>query len=333
MAAVNLLIFIHGVVEDTGPSNHAAQYDALRDALFQKQPALRARITDILRVEWGHAPFPVKDDADLCPDERLTEAENTLLNALSYDKVRATRTADDSFLNFPPDYLQRAIARPLTRPIKDTVLTLGLTDTLYYCSPDGEKAVRDNVYTQVLTQMQPYKTAASVALHVIGHSQGATIGYDFLFGMLAPDSEYPPDGVPGFVKDVQASDPAILQEYLFWRGRAQAAPQTLSLGSLSTFGSQLGLMMVRKQKLVDKLFRGERLDPTVIGVPQVGTPKWKMFYDTDDILGFPARRLFDTTGTIKEYEVDADWNPIQSHSRYWTNDQVQTEIANLIIAN
>ncbi len=324
MTNANVLIFMHGIVEDSVPSNHTAQYDALWCALIDKQPSLRSKINGVVRVEWGHAPLPLVCDDDLCPDERLTGAENTMLAATSYEVIKSQPTEDDTFLHFEPDMLQRAVVRPLTRPIKNTIITLGLSDAFYYCTPDGECAVRNHVYSQVLAGLEPHKGAAQVALHVIGHSHGATVGFDFLFGLLAPDHN------PGFVQDGQ-SDPLTMGRYTYWRERAQQG--TLKLGSKASFGSQVGLMMLRKQKTVEMLFRKQLLDPTVIGVPKRGTVKWKIFYDTDDILGYPARRLFDAVGTIKEYEVDADWNPIKSHTAYWTNSGVQTEIASLIAAN
>ena len=322
----NILLMIHGVIEDTEPSSHTPQYDQLWEFLQQKEPILSDKINAVIRVEWGHAPL---SSAALWPDEELTAAENTLLAATSYAKIKATPTADDSFLHLTPDFLPRLMIRPLISRVKEQVLVTGIGDVFYYTSSEGERAVRDHVYSQFLTGMEPYKDAENVALHLIGHSQGATIGFDFLFGMLAPDSEYS-KGVPGFVENEQSS-PEMLAAYTHWRNMAQAG--TLTLGSKSSFGCQVALMMLRKQKLVDKLAAGERLDPTVIGVPKTGLPKWKIFFDTDDVLGFPARRLFDSVGSIREYEVDSDWNPLASHTSYRLNDEVQREIAALIAAN
>lgn len=188
MPNANVLILIHGIIEDTAPSNHTNQYDDLWKALQAKEPVLNRKIDTVIRVEWGHAPLPAS--GDLLPDEKLTVAENTLLAAVSYNSIKAHRSPDDTFLSFPPDILQRAVVRPLSRPIKETVITLGVTDSFYYCSADGERAVRGHVYSQVLTGLEPYKTADKVALHPIGHSQGATMGYDFLFALLAPDSSF-----------------------------------------------------------------------------------------------------------------------------------------------
>ena len=322
-------------MEDTAPSNHTRDYDELWDGLLKWQPTLRDRIDSVIRVEWGHAPLPVQ--SILLPDEELTAAENTIVTATNYATIKASATPDDSFLGLTPDFLPRLILRPILSRVKEQVLVTGIGDVFYYTSPDGERAVRDHVYTQFLEGMRPHKNADNVALHLIGHSQGATIAFDFLFGLFAPSSEYP-NGIPGFVEDEQGS-PEMQAEYMRWRNRAQAANSdnalagSLMLGSKSSFGCQLALMMLRKQKLVDRLAAGERLDPTVIGVPKSGPPKWKIFFDTDDALGFPTRRLFDSVGSIREYEVNSDWNPLTSHTNYRNNEEVQREIAELIIAN
>ncbi len=323
----NILLMIHGVVEDTQPSSHTPDYNELWDFLQKKQPLLTERINEVIRVEWGHSPLP--KTPDLLPDEKLTAAENTIVAATNYATIKASATPDDSFLELTPDFLPRLILRPILSRVKEQVIVAGIGDVFYYTSSEGERSVRDRVYSEFMRGMEPYKNADNVALHLIGHSQGATIGFDFLFGLLAPDSEFA-SGRPGFVEDEQGS-PEMVAAYTHWRDMAQAG--RLTLGSKSSFGCQIALMMLRKQKLVDRLAAGQRLDPTVIGVPKSGPPKWKIFFDTDDVLGFPTRRLFDSVGSIREYEVDSDWNPLASHTSYRLNDEVQREIAKLIADN
>ena len=155
------------------------------------------------------------------------------------------------------------------------------------------------------------------------------MAFDFLFGLFAPDSQFP-YGIPGFVQENQG-DRAAVESYKFWRGRAQQG--TLVMASKSTTGGQIPMMMMRKQKVVDMLAAEQLLDPTVIGVPQRGSPRWKVFYDADDVLGFPTRRLFDAQGSIQEYQVDTGWRPDVAHSKYWENDKVLAEIALLIRQN
>src|SRR5215813_9831748 len=322
MPKVNVLIFIHGIEISDIPSKHTAQYNDLLEALRAKHPIIGEKIDKVVYIEWGHAlPLPAQV---LFPDEMLTDAENTILNATSLSAIKSNKTADDTFLGFTFNFPQRRLARLVTDQIKEKVFALGLTDVLYYCSPDGERAVRSHVYTQVLKELAEVENEEKVALHLIAHSHGATVGFDFLFGLLAPDSQYggePPD----FAKN-EDIPLATREAYLDWRRRAKNGQ--LALGSKSSFGCQLALMMMRKQRLVNMLAARpvQLLDPTVIGVPKAGPVKWKVFYDTNDVLGYPVRHLFDAVGTIKEFEVDSDPNPVFAHLNYWTNKQVQEEI-------
>jgi hypothetical protein len=91
-------------------------------------------------------------------------------------------------------------------------------------------------------------------------------------------------------------------------------------------------MMVRKQKLVDQLAQAEPLDPSVIGVPREGKPRWVNFYDADDVLGFPCRLLYGEAPTIVEYHVNTGIFQ-NAHTGYWRNDRVIKEMADLIRAN
>ncbi len=90
---------------------------------------------------------------------------------------------------------------------------------------------------------------------------------------------------------------------------------------------------MRSLHVVQLLAQGQRLDPRVIGVPQSGPPKWRIFYDVDDILGFPTRRLFEAQGTIQDYEVETGLYPTDAHGKYWTNPDVLASVAQLIERN
>ncbi|MCW3053389.1 MAG: hypothetical protein JWN14_2559, partial [Chthonomonadales bacterium] len=93
------------------------------------------------------------------------------------------------------------------------------------------------------------------------------------------------------------------------------------------------LTLMRKQTLVNRLAAGNTIDPTVLGMPVTGPVKWRIFYDVDDILGFPARRLYDPMPTIEEFQVDTDGRPDLAHSKYWTNATVLQKIAELLQHN
>ncbi len=326
MAKVNVLILIHGMTLETIPSTHSPAYDVLWAGLKAREPALGQEIKKVITVEWGHELIRPGPDG-LADDEQTTRAENFIHASSSYGEVRADPSPDNHLRQTPPWDLASHAARLITRPIKERVLMLGFTDAVYYCSPEGEEAVRRTVYGQVLSQLDEFRSADDVRLHVIASSLGATVAFDFLFGLFAPRSEE-----PDFIADEQG-DEAAIERFSHWRQRAQLPDPTLSLGSKTTTGAQIPLLMMRKQAVVNMLARGQRLDPTVIGVPRTGPPKWSIFYDVDDILGFPTRRLFDAQGTIQEYEVDTGLNPIDAHGRYWTNGAVLAEIAKLIKRN
>ncbi len=326
MTRVNVLILIHGMTLETVASSHSPAYDVLWHGLTARAPQLTQAIDAVIKVEWGHELIDPHPDG-LADDEHLTRAENTIQRAISYAHVRAEPGPDNHLRPTPPwDLLARA-ARRITEPIKETVLPLGFTDALFYCSPEGEQAIRKAVYSRVLKQLEPFRNAAEVRLHVIAGSLGATVAFDFLYGLIAPRAT-PPD----FVAQRQG-DAIAREQFTFWRQRAQLPVPTLVLGSKTTTGAQIPLMMMRSLHVVQLLAQGQRLDPRVIGVPQSGPPKWRIFYDVDDILGFPTRRLFEAQGTIQDYEVETGLYPTDAHGKYWTNPDVLASVAQLIERN
>jgi hypothetical protein len=64
--------------------------------------------------------------------------------------------------------------------------------------------------------------------------------------------------------------------------------------------------------------------------------KWLTFYDPDDVLGYPLRKLsaeYETTVDqdlpVNVGSILAAWNPM-SHTKYWTDNDVTRPIANLL---
>jgi hypothetical protein len=78
--------------------------------------------------------------------------------------------------------------------IRESLVLYGLGDAIYYCSTDGEAAVRRAVYGTVLAEIRPYE-GDNVYLHVISHSLGATVAFDFLSCMVS--LPLPPTGGAG----------------------------------------------------------------------------------------------------------------------------------------
>jgi hypothetical protein len=58
-----------------------------------------------------------------------------------------------------------------------------------------------------------------------------------------------------------------------------------------------------------------------------------LFYDADDVLGYPSRGLYEPNGAIKEFQVGTGAMPEKAHDGYWKNETVIKEVAELIESN
>lgn len=337
MPSVNVPILIHGMTTNLVPTRHGPDYSRLTEAIFHLRPELEGRMHLHIGVEWGQRVGPADDKEP--PDRRLSVAELFLRKNVAYSRLRGQADEEQDF--FHPDEREFSqLWRPVTDTIKDNIFCLGMTDALYYASPEGEQAIRRAVYTQVLEGLETFQFADEVHLHVVAQSLGATVAFDFLFGLFVDRSHYAPHGgIPDFVREnASSADPTVrraVENYAFWRQRAEA--KTLRLGSLATTGSQLALFLLRKQAIVDRLAAAapQLLDPGVIGVERDrpdGRIRWINFFDADDVLGYPVRRLFDSR-CIAEHRVDTGTLPDRAHNGYWQNDRVIEETALLWAAN
>ena len=161
----NILILVHGMIPDPKPGDHKVIYKALRTRLDHEQPQLREKIDAQIDIEWGHQPEAVPPGG-FRPDQRITAAENYIHQQVSFDNVSADHSADNHLLTGLADLaeLPGVATRKITTPIKETILLLGVTDVFYYCSPDGEQAIRNAVYGQLLTGLQPFRNDDQVRL-------------------------------------------------------------------------------------------------------------------------------------------------------------------------
>ncbi|GAB4458420.1 MAG: hypothetical protein OHK0029_19610 [Armatimonadaceae bacterium] len=335
----NILILIHGMITERDPANHHDGYGQLIDNLAF-YGVRKSAFAEIVEVEWGHEPPSAPNTPapleSLRPDEVIQRAEATLYDRFRYENVNNDRSPHNHLLSGVSALvdLRAGLLRLVSPMVKEQVLLLGMTDALYYASPDGEAAVRAAVYGQILRKLrrEELRHASDVRLFVIAHSLGATVAHDFLFGLFNRH----PDYVPGFLDDhlAIAED---REDFVFWRAKASGSgaegEKTLSLGALITAGGQLPLMMMRDQRLIERLARREFLDPEEIGIPSEGFAKWRNFYDVDDLLGFPCRRLYRDVPTIEDYQVDTAAMPNSAHTRYWENEIVLLKAAELIRAN
>ncbi|NRB08710.1 MAG: hypothetical protein HRU34_17280 [Richelia sp.] len=327
---VNVLVIVHGMSPHPEPKSPFQLYENFWQDLLQEEPQIAQIFREsYIGVEWGQElPLnPSIASYQIRTDQRLTRAQNFVNERVCYDKViKDPHPNNISMPMFGGDGMDFPLLTPLVRKLvvglRESIITRGFGDVIYYSSEDGEREVRRAVYGQVLEKLEPYYEREDIRLHLIGHSLGATLNHDFLFGLFARNHE------PGFCEKQFGQDG---QRFEKWRKKAQK--KELKLGSLSSTASQLPLFVMRKQKLVDMLAEKKLLDPIHIGIEKVNQLKWKIFYDVDDLLGFCTRSLYDAPDEIREYQVDCGDNPGDAHNGYWKNKTVIKETAKLLMSN
>ena len=314
---VNVLVFVHGMtpgVAPSDPSSSGGTYDKFWKALQAHKPELKNMFPDgPILVEWGHQLSPAENPVR--EDHRITEAERFVNEQVSYQNLKKHPGPNNVLVG---DWGIPGVRQIVTN-VREGVVSFGLTDVVYYCSEDGEIYVRAHVYNQVLVKMQRYVAEPNVRIHLFGHSLGVTVIHDFLFGLFKKGH------ASDFVDKYQGG-PWASQEFQKWRNKAQNGE--LTLGGLACAASQLPLMVMRKQAMVDKLFRNEGFDPADIGVVSSGI-QLKFFYDIDDLLGFASRNLYSPNHAIMDIQVDSGDLPPSAHVGYWENEVVIKETAKL----
>lgn len=314
----NLVVFIHGITPHARPAAHTPLYKRFWSALTQVEPSLEGEgFSRFAHVEWGH-PSP---GAPLRPDTLLAEAERQIAERVAFDRVKASPgPLNTLYGGILGDWSWLPGLRPVMRTIREQLVTFGLADAVYYASADGERAVRNAVYGQVLEKLRPLRAQRDVRLHVIAHSLGVTIGHDFLYGLFGKPGE------PDFL--AQSDRPEDRADYDLWRIKAKSGE--LRVGSIVSMASQLPLFALRKQALVQQLAEGAALDPGVIGVAPDGPVRWLVAYDVDDVLGFATRELYGNPPCMRQMQVDAGDTPVAGHDGYWERAEVIEHAARLI---
>lgn len=312
----SILAFVHGMVVDRftdrvapRPISHAPMYDDFWRRLVRAAPALDAAFPDrYLGIEYAHLV-----DGEVPTGDRL------LPLAQYYVARRCLPEVSGAFgrrarLGTPLE----AAGRLLGRPLKEKVLMRGLADVAYYCSPDGEAAIRAAVFGALLRAGQA-TAAERIRLHLVCHSLGVAVVHDLLFALFNPSHE------PRFAGPDRDS-------FLRWRERARSG--RIELGTWVTLGGQLPILAFRAQRVVDRLAAGRPLDPRDIGLdPAAGRVQWLDLYDPDDLLGFPGVGLYGAPSGTREVEVQTGWRPDEAHGGYWRSPEVASLVARAILAS
>jgi len=342
MTAANVLVMVHGMTTNPDACSPFGDYEQFWERLCASNRQLRGKMVKQIGIHWGHE-IPTLSGSDksiaknwgydqsthggVQKDEELTYAQKVLGNRVNYDAVRTDPDPNNILLpglfGIGTEIGLPVIRSKLLMPIRENIILRGFGDAVYYCSTDGERAVRKTAYKQILTQITQIKSHDTIRLHIVGHSLGVTVAHDLLYGLFAKDHK------PDFVLENQG-DPDSEKLFSEWRGKAQSGK--LILGSFISCASQIPLFTMRKQTMVDILYNDGLFHAEDIGI--VGSDiRWINFYDIDDMLGFPTRRLYTPNVAIREIQVDCGDTPEGAHMGYWENETVIRETAQLLYQN
>ncbi|MFB2896202.1 acylphosphatase [Aerosakkonemataceae cyanobacterium BLCC-F50] len=329
---INILLFVHGVIPHSSNFSETKLYDLLWEPV-KKQHKLFERIDDIISVNWGHY---LADTEEARLDERLNKAEEFIANQLN---CRAKSQAITNS-NLQPWW------RSLLHPLQNLIWSHPIGAAIYYSGIEGKIALQLAVYSQILELLEKYRhqiernlakkeTTIKIRLHAISSGLGTNIVNDFLHGLFSQ--------IGNRIKNdpEQAKEPTIasshilaeekqetVERYLFWR--VAALQKHLELGSIVTMASQLPLLLLSSQRVVDTFANQESLSIDEIGIPeQTQEIIWKVFYGIDDLSAFPISPLFGGHPAIEDIAIEMS-NNYYNYPNYWENEVIHTHVAELL---
>ena len=72
---INVLIFIHGMTPDKGPSDLSLTYKKFLEEILFSRPELETKFQKVVHTQWGHvkpdSPQPIRDDEKLTKVQRI----------------------------------------------------------------------------------------------------------------------------------------------------------------------------------------------------------------------------------------------------------------------
>ncbi|MFB2837853.1 acylphosphatase [Floridanema evergladense] len=324
---INILLFVHGVIPHNSNFSETKLYDLFWEPV-KKQHKLSERIDDIISVNWGHY---LTDTEEARLDERLSKAEEFMAQQLNL-RAKLPSITNSSLQPW---------WRSLLHPLQNLVWTQGIGAAIYYSGIEGKIALQLAAYYQILEFLEKYRhqieriiskkeTTIKIRLHAISNGLGTSIVNDFLHGLFSPEND------PEQAKEPTIANSQILAEekretverYLFWRVAAQK--KHLELGSIVSMASQLPLLLLSSQRVINTFANQETLSIDEIGIPeQTKEIIWKVFYGIDDISAFPISPLFGNHPAIEDITIELS-NNYHNYLSYWDNQVIHTHAAELL---
>jgi len=196
-------------------------------------------------------------------------------------------------------------------------ITFFMGDVAAYVSEND-----NNIRSTVWQQMEPY-VSKGLPYSIIAHSLGSIIVFDYLFNLFEENNLFLPQS-EGLEHQSELSVNKISQLGVNFR-------------HLFTLGSPIGLFLLRKGDLWKDGKKFNSIKNPVNDDIEKGIKRtWLNFYDEQDVIAYPLENLFslNTTrpkGSIKDILVNTGWFAVDSHTRYWENQQVAVEISQVLL--
>ncbi|WP_017319015.1 hypothetical protein [Mastigocladopsis repens] len=197
-------------------------------------------------------------------------------------------------------------------------ITFFLGDVAAYVSEND-----NNIRRTVWQQMEPH-ISKGLPYSIIAHSLGSIIVFDYLFNLFEENNLF----LPEYEK----------LEHQNELSRNKNNQRQVNFRNLFTLGSPIGLFMLRKGDLWKEGNKFNSIKNPVQDDTEKGIKRtWLNFYDEQDVIAFPLENLFSLNstsrdkGSIKDVLVNTGWFAIDSHTRYWQNQQVALEISQVLL--
>lgn len=181
-----------------------------------------------------------------------------------------------------------------------------LADSIGYQVTPSDRDIYDSVHQEfaLTLKLLAREAGEKAPLCVVGHSLGSVIASNYIWDLQNGNTQ------------IEIGDTPL------------ETGETLTL--LYTFGSQIALWGLRYQNFGT---------PVTIPSPKLNLhysnlkSEWINFYDRDDVLGYPLKKMNDKyeKAVTEDREVNvgnilSSWNP-GSHNGYWTDNDVIEPIA------
>jgi hypothetical protein len=187
-----------------------------------------------------------------------------------------------------------------------------LGDVVAYVSEDVN-VVRRTVWKQIWERLEQPIIEEDCVYSIISHSLGTVVAFDYLFDLFNRNKL--------FIEDDKYKELPIDKLQNKFR-------------NFFTLGSPIGLFMLRK----DNLWNEEKPFKTLINPIAGDHRRWLNIYDIDDFVAYPLAELFyknpkNTRTRIVDKKVNTGWTAIDSHVKYWHDNEVAQLIADILSNN